>query len=140
MTLRPAHAGTAGRRSMDKCTCESSRKCDSTGERRHAAKEPVIPLQCPLMYAIDQSMSLSSHHHRSWAQLCIPERHNLSTDPPPLLGDNRLYHKLAIARAGAICESKPFQRMGFHNSSPITNIAKAICESLFAGRKSACGT
>ena len=25
-------------------------------------------------------------------------------DPPPLLGDNRLHHKLAIARAGAICE------------------------------------
>ena len=29
--------------------------------------------------------------------------------PPPLLGDNRLYHKLAIARAGAICESNPFR-------------------------------
>ena len=30
--------------------------------------------------------------------------------------------------------------MGFYKTSPITNIAKAICESLFAGRKSACGT
>ena len=30
---------------------------------------------------------------------------------------------------------QPFQGMGFHIASPITNIAKAICESLLAGKK-----
>ena len=48
-----------------------------------------------------------------------------------------MYHKLAIARAGAICESNPFRGSASMIPPPITNIAKAICESLFAGRKAA---
>ena len=49
-------------------------------------------------------------------------------------------HKLALAKARAIYECQLFQGMGFYyKSSPITNIAKAICESLLA-RKNICGT
>ena len=55
--------------------------------------------------------------------------------PPSLLGENCLHHKLALAKARAIYECQLFQGMGFYNSSPITNIAKAICESLFAEKK-----
>ena len=56
----------------------------------------------------------------------------LRTYPPPLLEHNRLYHKLAVAKARAICECQPLQGMVFYYPSPITNIAKAICESLFS--------
>ena len=52
-------------------------------------------------------------------------------DPPRLLGDNRLHHKLALAKARAICECQFFQGMGFYKSFPITNIAKVIRESPF---------
>jgi hypothetical protein len=53
------------------------------------------------------------------------------------LGDNQLHHKLALAKARAICECYLFEGMSFYKSSSITNIAKAICESLFAEKKAA---
>jgi hypothetical protein len=46
-----------------------------------------------------------------------------------------LHHKLAIAKAGAICECQHFPRMCFYHSSPIPGMAKAICESSLAGGK-----
>ena len=41
----------------------------------------------------------------------------------------------SLARTRVIYECLLFQGMGFHKSSPITNLAKAICVSLFAGKK-----
>ena len=43
------------------------------------------------------------------------------------LGVNGLYHKLAVAKARAICECQLFQRMGLYYAPSFTKLAKAIC-------------